>query len=302
MTSILNHFEICAKIPENIKTNIKLFHVFNDSDLKKNIIFITNDQKVYGLGHNGYGVLGVGNGKEVEECTEIKEVSNKKMKEFFIGVTFVLGLNENNDIFMWGYNYWAQLGRGYRSGLDECLKPARIEFQTNEKIEDISCGLSHTLVLTLKGRLYGWGRNNCGQLGLHNEESVDKPTKLIISSENLLFKYIYCCIWSSFAITTTGQVYSWGVNRSGVLGQGMNDTKCIPRGIDLTDVQKIGLGERNSYFLTNEGSIYFCGEYKVNQKICNQNTLHYRFYTSLGLSKMRYKIDRGIESIKTFKK
>ena len=70
------------KKPQNIKTNIKLFHVFNDFAFGTNIIFVTNERKVYGFGRNSNRRLGFGHNKEVEECTQIKELSNQKIKEF----------------------------------------------------------------------------------------------------------------------------------------------------------------------------------------------------------------------------
>ena len=60
MTSILNKFAICEKIPQNIK----LFVVLNDSK-KSNIILVTKDDKVYGLGPNYYEVLGLGHNRPV---------------------------------------------------------------------------------------------------------------------------------------------------------------------------------------------------------------------------------------------
>ena len=54
-----------------------------------------------------------------------------------------------------------------------------------------------------------------------------------------------------------GVLYSWGYNGIGLAAQGVDDEICIPRKINLLNVQKIGTGYFEIYFLTNERSIYF---------------------------------------------
>ena len=254
MTSILNNYEICYKISPNVKVNIKCFNVFNPPC----IIFVTKDDKVYGLGENKGGRLGLGHTNIVEECTEIKELSKHKIKEIFVAWDFVLALNEDNQIFGWGKNDLGQLGRGQNSY--DIMKPQKIDFQSNEKIIDISCGGCFTLVLLENGLIYGWGSNRYGQLALNKEKIVNEPRIIEINENQEKFKYIYCWDWSSFAITTNGLLFSWGNNAKGLLGQGGNEEICIPQTINLLNVRKISLDVNNTYFLTNDGSIYFCNK------------------------------------------
>ena len=42
----------------------------------------------------------------------------------------------------------------------------------NERISSLKCGYYHTLVLGEKGKVFGFGRNDYGQLGLGNEMQV----------------------------------------------------------------------------------------------------------------------------------
>ena len=199
---------------------------------------------VYGLGYNANGLLGLGPYISFEECTEIKELSKQKIKEIFVGWDFELALNEDNQIFGWGRNNHGELGRGDNSKKNEILKPQKIDFQTKEKIKEICCGYHHTLVLSLNGLLYGWGDNQYGQLGLNKEESVNEPQIIEITENQEKFQYIHCYENSSFAITTNRLLFSWGYNGWRILGQGNNDDICIPRKVNLFNVQKI-----SSYFL-----------------------------------------------------
>ena len=270
MTSILDNFEISSKIPQNIKIDIKSFCVFKVDTCYVNIIFVTKNDKVYGMGSKEDGLLG--GDKEVrrsvlerhnstlEKCIEIKELSNQRIKEIFLGGGFVLALTEDNLIFGLGYNDCGQLGRGNRS--NGILKPQKIDFPSEEKIIDISCGYYHKLVLLENGLVYGWGWNREGQLGLNKGECVTKPEMVEINErEKFKYKYIYCYQNSSFAITVNGLLYSWGdvgyEHRYMTFDSRFN---FFPRNINLLNVRKIGLDENNNntYFLTNEGSIHFC--------------------------------------------
>ena len=110
MSQILENFEICERIPENIKKQIKYFYVFNSYDSNgsisgSNILLITFDDKVFAFGSNTYGVLGFGHNSEVKEVTEIPELSAKNIQEFYSGYYFVIALNgERNVLFGWGRN------------------------------------------------------------------------------------------------------------------------------------------------------------------------------------------------------
>ena len=146
------------------------------------------------------------------------------------------------------------------------LKPQKIDFPSEEKIIDISCGDSHTLVLLKNGLIYGWGYNFYDQLGLNEKRINNEPKPIEITQNQEKFKYIYCYADCSFAITTEGSLFSWGNNRAGLLGQLIREVNCIPRKVNLINVQKIGSDFKNIYFLTNEGKIYFCCETQSRTK------------------------------------
>ena len=59
MASVINKFKICDKITEDLQQKIKYFYVFKDWR-KHNILFVTFDDMVYGLGSNMWGQLGLG--------------------------------------------------------------------------------------------------------------------------------------------------------------------------------------------------------------------------------------------------
>ena len=57
-----------------------------------------------------------------------------------------------------GENSLGTIGkRIFESEYKDCLKPEKVKSFDNKVIKQISCGYSHTIVLTNEGLLYGWG-------------------------------------------------------------------------------------------------------------------------------------------------
>ncbi|CAG2161401.1 unnamed protein product [Oppiella nova] len=156
-------FRICNTIDAN-KYKIKLFHVFNDVINETNILFVTYDDKAYGLGCNYIGCLGLGHEIEVKTPQLIPKLCGQRIKQFINGWDFVLGVNEDNYVFSWGHNSEGQLGR-HVTEFGIHLKPENIPDLNDKNITQICCGYKHSLALTTGGQVYGWGSNYDGQIG-----------------------------------------------------------------------------------------------------------------------------------------
>ncbi len=72
----------------------------------------------------------------------------------------------------------------------------------------ISCGTDHSIALTDSGRVFGWGRNECGQLGGREEKLWPKP-KLIELNNNQI-KKIICGSRYSAVLFENGDVHVFG--------------------------------------------------------------------------------------------
>ena len=269
--SLFKKFSIFDNISEEVKTNIKYFYVFNYCD-NSNVLFVTNDEKVFGYGYNN-GVLGLGHKNRLRIVTEIPELCQKNINKFINGFGFVFGINrDNNMLYGWGENNKGQLGRGYISDVLYHLKPSKVLWNEQKVIKDISCGNYHTLVLTTDGHLYGWGLNICTNIELENIKEVIcvlEPKEIeFFLKNNLEIKSIFCSSNQSFILTIDGSVYSFGSNYYNKLGHEVTpkaEIVFIPKLIQvLRNIQSIGINDKNTYFITNEGFINFCGQISDN--------------------------------------
>ncbi|KAG0449757.1 hypothetical protein HPP92_027204 [Vanilla planifolia] len=75
--------------------------------------------------------------------------------------------------------------------------------------EEIACGGYHTCVVTNEGKLYSWGSNENGCLGLGCTDMVRIPQ----SVENCFLKSAVSevsCGWKHTAAVSDGKIYTWG--------------------------------------------------------------------------------------------
>ena len=226
-------------------------------------MFITSDDKVFGFGSNCFGCCGLGHNSVVNEPQIIPELCHKNIKQFFIGMFFILAISDDNKVFGWGRNNFGECGRGTIDSFVVYLLPKLIDFN-NELVIQISCGGAHSMALTSSGHIYSWGWNRFGQIGCGQEkgEIISKPYHLKYFN-NLCIKSIYSSLCRSFALTSDGLVYSWGYNEFGVLGHQLDSNEIVfePRLIKVSNVISVCHSTFNTYFLTNERTLYFCGQY-----------------------------------------
>ena len=154
-------------------------------------------------------------------------------------------LTSTNRLFTWGRNDHGQLGD--ETTIDK-LTPnditSQFSFADGEIILSLSLGGYHSSVLTSTNRLFTWGQNNYGQLGddttLDQSIPTDITTQFSLSSgENII--YVELGASNSSVITSTGRMFTWGLNLNGQLGDGTTTNKISP--IDITTQFNLSDGE-----------------------------------------------------------
>ena len=88
----------------------------------------------------------------------------------------------------------------------------------------------------MDGRIFTWGDNSSGQLGIGNYDEQPIPGQVLGLPEGVLVKKI--CLGNDICacILEDGRIFAWGYNLSGHLGNGNN-------GVQPRPVQVLGLPE-----------------------------------------------------------
>ena len=193
---------------------------------------ITEDGDLYCWGYNGNGQ--VGNGTTEDQLNPIKVLSNVE-SVLFSNYFSVSAITENGDLYCWGYNLHGQVGNGTTE-----VQTKPIKVLSDVKTIFYSYGnCNSVLAIVENGDLYCWGYNFSGEVGNGTIEDQIIPVKVLSSVKTVsISSYRSFHRSSSFsvsAITENGDLYCWGGNKHGQIGNGTTKDRLTPVKILLLD-------------------------------------------------------------------
>ncbi|XP_073886381.1 X-linked retinitis pigmentosa GTPase regulator isoform X28 [Macaca fascicularis] len=174
---------------------------------------VTGNNKLYVFGSNNWGQLGLGSKSTISKPTCVKALKPEKVKLAACGRNHTLVSTEGGNVYATGGNDEGQLGLG---DTEERNTFHVISFFTSEhKIKQLSAGSNTSAALTEDGRLFMWGDNSEGQIGLKNVTNVCVPHQVTIGKP---VSWISCGYYHSAFVTTDGELYMFGEPENGKLG------------------------------------------------------------------------------------
>jgi len=209
----------CTGIPSRLHVSQKLATGFTFVSCGlRHMAMLTKEGCMLVAGTGSKGQLGIGDDYNDEGYLSISKVPDfNDVKSIASGQNHTAALKGDGTVLTWGENKFGQLGIDPSTG--NVFSPT--EAFSQEGLEKVCAGWTHTAVLTKTGSIFNWGRNTYGQLGssrtvCHKPEKLESLTnvaELSIGSEHNL------------AVTQDGELFSWGWNEHGSCGNG--DTKDV---------------------------------------------------------------------------
>jgi alpha-tubulin suppressor-like RCC1 family protein len=168
---------------------------------------------------------------------------------------------KNGGVWAWGANGSGELGDGTTTGRGT---PALVAGLSNS-VTVIAAGNAHSLAIQ-NGGVRAWGENNLGQLG-DGTTFTNRLTPVAVSGLANGVTAIAAGSGHSLAVQN-GNVFAWGANAAGQVGNGSTTNTNRPVQIDpadLHDIIAVAAGAASSYALSSDGSLWVWGSNNKGQ-------------------------------------
>lgn len=248
---------------------------------KWHTVVLTEDGKVYAVGNNNCGQLGMDDNIDRSVFTEVTSLSGKTVTDIAAGDEFTIALTTDGKVFATGSSDEGQLGMGNKWNYKAFTEVTSL---SGKNITAIAARSSYTIVAASDGTVYTAGLNSTGQLGLGDRISRLSFTKTNLDLEGETVTSIVAGDLHAFVITTDG-VYATGYNVRGQLGLGNNNDSIYSftkvTSLEGKTVVDAAVGAYHSAVVTSDGSLYVTGWNPYNQLGLPSSTEIYTSFTKV---------------------
>ncbi len=150
---------------------------------------------------------------------------------------------------------------------------------TDAENQDATRTFSLTVTVTPQTRLWAWGHNSSGSLGLNDTVHRSSPVQVGTDTN---WNQIEASDFSSMATKTDGTLWLWGIGNYGQLGQNNRNNASSPTQVGTgTDWSKIANGFRVSSAIKTNGTLWTWGRNAEGQ-LGQNNVIHRSSPTQVG--------------------
>lgn len=162
-------------------------------------------------------------------------------------------IDKAGGLWFWGAAAMAQSADGTFYSVDLPQQVERVPQKVMDNVISVSQGAWHTLCITQDNRLWGWGSNANGELGIPDRTRQDVPVHIMDDCV-----YAFANESQSFAIKMDGSLWGWGSNENEVL-LGVGEA-CDSPVFLLDSVASICVGADHAYAIKQDGTLWGWGD------------------------------------------
>jgi alpha-tubulin suppressor-like RCC1 family protein len=179
---------------------------------------------VYACGQNVTGDLGDGSLRSSTRPARVAGLPDVRVAKLVASFANSGALLADGRYFDWGYNRQGQLGDGHAGGPSDVPVQVRLPHPVTQVAQGGSLwGNGQTLALLSDGTLRAWGDDRAYQLGNGATGMQPSPVR-IRPPAGVTYRSLATGSATSYAVSTAGQVYAWGVSHVGQVGDGHTST------------------------------------------------------------------------------
>ena len=265
-----SNLPILIDVDQN-RENEKILSIDTDEDTVHTIL---DDKSLWMWGDNKYGQIG--NGNQINQLKPVKVIfpdGEEQISQVSSNDFSTYAISFKGKFYTWGINNLGQLGTGDTNNYNT---PQIIDVdpnQENEIIRHADMEFDTSFAITAEGKLYVWGWNVYGQVGNNQLTNQLTPTYIDIdpNTNNEFVVNAIVDTHSSYALLSNGNIYIWGWNAYGQIGDGNIISSLTPKIVDVIPNQddeivvQSGLRDLTSFAVTENGELYTWGRFSNGQ-------------------------------------
>ena len=225
---------------------------------------IGSDKKLYAWGDNGSGELGDGSSAPI---TSTSSSDTPVVVDLPSGVTPVAisagqgaayAIGSDGNLYVWGDGGLGKLGDGSTTDTDT---PAVVSLPAGVTATAVAAGYESAYAIGSDGKLYAWGDDFYGELGDGTMNDSDTPVVVSLPA-GVRPVTIAGGGGVGYAIGSDGNLYSWGLNSDGQLGDGSTTDSDTPVLVSMpagVTAKAITGGGGFAHVIGSDGNLYGWG-------------------------------------------
>jgi len=146
-------------------------------------VLVSEDGRVWSFGNNNRGQLGLGDTNHRNTPQEITVPASVRIVGVDCGENHTVLVGEDGRVWSFGKNEYGQLGLGNQGIGTGRNTPTEITMPEGVRIVGVGCGYSHTVLIGEDGRVWSFGNNDSGQLGLGDNHDRNTPQEITVLGE-----------------------------------------------------------------------------------------------------------------------
>ena len=236
----------------------------------------TIERTLFSWGLNSFGALGLGDITNRSSPAQVGSLTS--WLTISAGEYISAIVKTDGTLWTWGRGQSGQLGLGNTTSYSS---PKQVGSLTNWS--STSLGRYTVIAVKTDGTLWSWGNNAVGSLGLGNTTYYSSPKQ--VGALTTWLRVAMSGYGTSYAITTSGALYSWGHNYYGELGRstsggGTNTSSPVQVGA-LTNWLNMACGRYFIIATKTDGTLWSWGRNNSGQ-LGLSNTTNYSSPKQIG--------------------